>query len=51
MIVEKNRKRIEVTEKAYRVVYAPLGFKPVKVGGNRGQSRSKKDTPDKDDNS
>lgn len=29
MIVEKNRKRIEVTEKAYRVVYASFGFKPV----------------------
>lgn len=51
MKVQKDGRTIEVTENAYRVVYAPLGFKPVKVGGNRGQSRSKKDTPDKDDNS
>lgn len=41
--VQKGDKIIEVTEKAYRVVYAPLGFTPVKEGGKRGQNRSKKD--------
>lgn len=29
MLVEKNGRQIEVTEKAYSTVYAPKGFKPV----------------------
>lgn len=29
MLVEKNGKQIEVTEKAYTHVYGPKGFKPV----------------------
>lgn len=31
MLVEKNGKQIEVTEKAYKLVYEPKGFKPVGI--------------------
>lgn len=33
--VEKDGEKLEVTEKAFRVVYGPKGFKEVKQGRKR----------------
>lgn len=41
--VTNGEKEIEVTEKAFRVVYKSLGYRPLKEGAKRGQGRSKKD--------
>lgn len=30
MEVKKGNKVVEVTERAYNIVYAPLGYKPIK---------------------
>jgi len=47
MKVVKDGKELEVTEKAYNVVYAPLGYTPIKEGGTSGQGRRKKATTNK----
>lgn len=49
MKIVKDGKEIEVTEKAYNVVYAPLGYAPVKEGGTSGQGRRKKAAADQND--
>lgn len=51
MKVQKEDKVVEVTEKAYTVVYAPLGYVPVKEGGKRGSRRSKETPADQDKSS
>ncbi|MFL0365375.1 hypothetical protein ACH0BF_20415 [Pseudobacillus sp. 179-B 2D1 NHS] len=49
MRVQKDDKVIEVTKKAYSVVYAPLGFKPAEKGDKDGSKRSKKASANKNE--
>lgn len=43
MKIQKGKyKAIEVTEKAYRVIYAPQGYKPVSSKSSKKKSSQKK---------
>jgi hypothetical protein len=41
--ITNGKKTLEVTEKAYRVVFAEKGFKPVEEAKDEGKKSSKRD--------